>query len=87
MNRTIDWDGDAIVIIDQTLLPGKERLLTLREVGELAEAIRSLRVRGAPALGVAGALGIAMAVRRAQERGTDIKAAAEEGQSRATVER
>jgi methylthioribose-1-phosphate isomerase len=76
VNRTIDWDGDAVVIIDQTLLPHEERLLRLREVGELAEAIRSLRVRGAPALGVAGALGIAMAVRRAQERGTDIGTAA-----------
>lgn len=78
MNRTIDWDGGAVVIIDQTLLPGEEKLLRLREVGELAEAIRSLRVRGAPALGVAGALGIAMAVRRAQEKGTDIKMAAGE---------
>jgi methylthioribose-1-phosphate isomerase len=76
VNRTIDWDGGAVVIIDQTLLPGEEKLLRLSEVGELAEAIRSLRVRGAPALGVAGALGIAMAVRRAQENGTDIKAAA-----------
>jgi methylthioribose-1-phosphate isomerase len=78
VNRTIDWDGEAVVIIDQTLLPGEEKLLRLREVGELAEAIRSLRVRGAPALGVAGALGIAMAVRRAHEKGTDIKTAAAE---------
>jgi methylthioribose-1-phosphate isomerase len=78
VNRTIDWDGEAIVIIDQTLLPGEEKLLRLRGVGELAEAIRSLRVRGAPALGVAGALGIAMAVRRAQENRTDIKMAAAE---------
>jgi methylthioribose-1-phosphate isomerase len=78
VNRTIDWDRGAVVIIDQTLLPGEEKLLRLREVGELAEAIRSLRVRGAPALGVAGALGIAMAVRRAQENGTDIKMAAAE---------
>ena len=78
MNRTIDWDGEAIVIIDQTLLPREEKLLRLLEVGELAEAIRSLRVRGAPALGVAGALGIAMAVRRAQEGETDIKMAAAE---------
>ena len=78
MNRTIDWDGEAVVIIDQTLLPGEEKLVKLREVGELAEAIRSLRVRGAPALGVAGALGIAMAVRRAQENGTDITMAAAE---------
>ena len=65
MNRTIDWDGDAIAIIDQTLLPGEERLLRLRDLDQLAEAIRSLRVRGAPALGVAGALGIALAVRGA----------------------
>jgi methylthioribose-1-phosphate isomerase len=78
VNRTIDWDGEAVVIIDQTLLPGEEKLLRLRDVGELAEAIRSLSVRGAPALGVAGALGIALAVRRAQENGTDIKTAAAE---------
>jgi methylthioribose-1-phosphate isomerase len=78
VNRTIDWDGGAVVIIDQTLLPGEEKLLRLHEVGELAEAIRSLRVRGAPALGVAGALGIAMAVLRAQESGSDIKTAAAE---------
>jgi methylthioribose-1-phosphate isomerase len=77
MNRTIDWDGEAIVIIDQTLLPSEERLLRLRDVPTLAEAIQSLRVRGAPALGVAGALGIALAVRQARERGTDLQAAAD----------
>lgn len=75
--RTIDWDGDAVAIIDQTLLPREERILRLREVAELAEAIRSMRVRGAPALGVAGALGVALAVRRAQERGHDIRLAAD----------
>lgn len=80
--RTIDWDGDAVVIIDQTLLPHEERVLRLREVDELAEAIRSLRVRGAPALGVAGALGIALAVRRAEATGEVIENAAE----RAAVE-
>ncbi len=67
MNRTIDWDGDAIAIIDQTLLPHEERVLRLRDVDELAEAIRSLRVRGAPALGVASALGVALAVRGAND--------------------
>ena len=77
MNRTIDWDGDAVVIIDQTRLPHEERVLRLRKVAELAEAIQLLRVRGAPALGVAGALGIALAVRRAQENGTDIRIAAD----------
>lgn len=77
VTRTIDWDGDAIVIIDQTLLPHEERILRLREVADLAEAIRSLRVRGAPALGVAGALGIALAVARARQRGEDIGAPAD----------
>jgi len=73
--RTIDWDGEAVVIVDQTLLPADEVLLRLREVDELAEAIRSLRVRGAMALGVAGGLGIALAATRAKERGDDPEAA------------
>jgi S-methyl-5-thioribose-1-phosphate isomerase len=73
--RTIDWDQGDILIIDQTLLPHEERILRLHEVHQLAEAITSLRVRGAPALGVAGALGIALAVRRAQEGGEDVHSA------------
>jgi S-methyl-5-thioribose-1-phosphate isomerase len=73
--RTIDWDEGAVLIIDQTLLPHEERILRLTEVSELAEAIKSLRVRGAPALGVAGALGLALAARRAQERRENISAA------------
>ena len=78
MNRTIDWDGDAIVAIDQTRLPGEEHLLRLADLPSLAEAIRSLRIRGAPALGVAGALGVALAVRQAEQRGADPHAAADE---------
>ncbi len=72
MPRSIDWDGADVVILDQTRLPAEERVLRLHEVSELAEAITSLRVRGAPALGVAGGLGLALAVRRAQERGQDV---------------
>jgi S-methyl-5-thioribose-1-phosphate isomerase len=62
--RTIDWVDDAIEIIDQTALP--DRLVTLRltTVDELVAAIQSLAVRGAPALGVAGAFGVALAARR-----------------------
>lgn len=63
MRRTVDWAGDAIVVIDQTALPGEYRLLHLRTVGELVDAIRRLAVRGAPALGAAGALGVALAAR------------------------
>ncbi|MGW4942263.1 S-methyl-5-thioribose-1-phosphate isomerase [Actinoplanes sp. NPDC004185] len=62
--RTIDWVDDAIEIIDQTALPGEVRLLRLTTVAELVAAIRSLAVRGAPALGVAGAFGVALAARQ-----------------------
>lgn len=62
--RTIDWADDAIEIIDQTALPGELRVLRLTSVAELVAAIRSLAVRGAPALGVAGALGVALAARQ-----------------------
>jgi S-methyl-5-thioribose-1-phosphate isomerase len=64
---TIDWaegpDGPAVVILDQTLLPHAEQRLRLRTVDALVDAIRRLAVRGAPALGVAGALGVALAAR------------------------
>ena len=53
-------DG-AVRIIDQTALPDQERWLTLSTVDELVDAIQRLAVRGAPALGVAGALGVALA--------------------------
>jgi methylthioribose-1-phosphate isomerase len=56
--RTVDYVKGMVVIIDQTLLPGEERYIPLRDPGELAEAIRVLKVRGAPALGVAAAHGI-----------------------------
>ncbi|MBN2109892.1 MAG: S-methyl-5-thioribose-1-phosphate isomerase [Methanosarcinaceae archaeon] len=61
--RTIDWnDGsNSIVMIDQTLLPMEYRVIECRTLASLCEAIRSLRVRGAPALGAAGAFGIALA--------------------------
>ena len=70
--RTIDWFDGKIQIIDQTRLPAEEVWLSLDTVEELAEAISSLRVRGAPALGVAGGLGVALAARRAQESGENI---------------
>ena len=70
--RTIDWADGKIRTIDQTRLPEEEVVLSLGSVEELAEAISSLRVRGAPALGVAGGLGIALAARLAQENGQDV---------------
>jgi S-methyl-5-thioribose-1-phosphate isomerase len=58
--RTIDWQDGHIVAIDQTRLPAELVLLHIRSVDELIDAIRRLAIRGAPALGVAGALGVAL---------------------------
>lgn len=64
---TVDWNGDAatgaLVIIEQTLLPEELTLLHLRELEPVIDAIRRLAVRGAPALGVAGAYGCVIALR------------------------
>jgi methylthioribose-1-phosphate isomerase len=58
---TIEWRDGAVRMIDQRLLPGRLAFLEARTVDELCEAIRTLAVRGAPALGVAGAMGMALA--------------------------
>jgi methylthioribose-1-phosphate isomerase len=67
--RTVDWQGDHLVIVDQTLLPGELRFIELRTVDEVIDAIKRLAVRGAPAIGVAGALGVALAARLAASSG------------------
>jgi len=58
--RTIDWVGGRIVAIDQTRLPGELVPLHITTVPDLVDAIKRLAIRGAPALGVAGALGVAL---------------------------
>jgi methylthioribose-1-phosphate isomerase len=67
--RTIEWIDGAVVIVDQTALPQELRTLRLTDVDELVDAIRRLAVRGAPALGAAGALGVLLAVREGRRRG------------------
>ncbi|MEO3925233.1 S-methyl-5-thioribose-1-phosphate isomerase [Micromonosporaceae bacterium B7E4] len=62
--RTIDWVDGAVELIDQTALPGRLTVLRVSTVDDLVAAIQRLAVRGAPALGVAGALGVALAVRQ-----------------------
>jgi methylthioribose-1-phosphate isomerase len=71
--RTIDWEDGAVTLIDQTGLPKEERVLKCSTVDELVDAIRNLRVRGAPALCAAGAFGVALAAKN----GEDIENAAE----------
>lgn len=56
------WEGDHLALLDQTLLPGEERWLAIREPAVLADAIRRLAVRGAPAIGVSAAYGVALAL-------------------------
>ncbi|MEO7125423.1 MAG: S-methyl-5-thioribose-1-phosphate isomerase [Nakamurella sp.] len=58
--RTIDWVDGAIELVDQTLLPGELHMRRVTTVDELIADIKRLAVRGAPALGVAGALGVAL---------------------------
>lgn len=70
--RTIDWRDDAVVIIDQRALPHELRYIEIRDVPELVAAIASLAVRGAMALGVAGAMGVALAARRAEQSGGEL---------------
>src|SRR4051794_6943873 len=63
--RTIEWIGDTngfVRLLDQTLLPVSVTYRDCRTIEEVWEAIRSLRVRGAPAIGVAAAFGVVLGV-------------------------
>ncbi|KTB47443.1 S-methyl-5-thioribose-1-phosphate isomerase [Dehalogenimonas alkenigignens] len=66
--RPVEWLGDRLMIIDQTRLPQHEVYLELADVHQVAEAIRSLKVRGAPAIGVAAAYGIALGAQQIETR-------------------
>src|SRR2546423_10166980 len=59
--RTVEWVDGAVRLIDQTRLPEEEVYVDLHTVDEVAEAISSLKVRGAPAIGAAAAMGLALA--------------------------
>jgi methylthioribose-1-phosphate isomerase len=61
--ETIRWLGDGIRIIDQRLLPEKEEYLVLTSIEQVVDAVKTLAVRGAPAIGVAAAFGTALAAR------------------------
>jgi methylthioribose-1-phosphate isomerase len=58
--ETIEWTPDGVVMIDQTRLPRETVFVTCRDYLEVAEAIRSMIIRGAPAIGVAAAMGVAI---------------------------
>src|SRR5689334_5609802 len=71
--KTIEWRADSVRMIDQRLLPGREIIRTYRDHRGIARAIQTMVIRGAPAIGVAAAMGVALAIRgtsgaRAQAR-------------------
>ena len=60
--HTVEWKNDSVVMIDQTKLPNELVFVKYTDYNDIAEAIRTLVVRGAPAIGVSGAFGMALAV-------------------------
>src|SRR5450755_727749 len=67
MVETIQWTDEGVVMIDQTRLPREESYVTCRSYVEVADAIRSMVIRGAPAIGVAAAMGVALGVLRSSD--------------------
>jgi methylthioribose-1-phosphate isomerase len=70
MLPTIEWKDHAIVMIDQRKLPSAEVYVICKTANEVAKAIKSMVIRGAPAIGVAAAMGIALGMRRSTATGT-----------------
>ncbi|MFN3580907.1 MAG: S-methyl-5-thioribose-1-phosphate isomerase, partial [Pseudomonas sp.] len=62
--KALEWRGNALRLLDQRLLPGRELYNDCTDAPQVAEAIRDMQVRGAPAIGIAAAYGIALAARR-----------------------
>jgi len=71
---TVAWQDGAVVMIDQRRLPAEETYLTCRTPAEVAKAIKDMVIRGAPAIGVAAALGIALGVRLSRAEGAALGA-------------
>lgn len=65
---TIEWRADTVRMIDQRLLPAREVIRTYRDYRGVAEAIRTMVIRGAPAIGVAAAMGFALGVQRSKAK-------------------
>lgn len=66
--KTIEWKGDRVRLLDQRRLPKEVRYLDCTDASSVAKAIRSMAIRGAPAIGVAAAMGIALAAQKIQSR-------------------
>lgn len=69
--QSVVWTGEFVEIIDQTRLPSDEVILPLKSAEAVWEAIRQLKVRGAPAIGIAGAYGLYLGVKESSESNAD----------------
>src|SRR5688500_15923602 len=69
MHPTIEWKEEGVVMIDQRKLPSAEVYVTCKTAPEVARAIKTMVIRGAPAIGVAAAMGIALGMRRSTPTG------------------
>ena len=74
--RSVDWQGGTVRFLDQTVLPQRETYVQTADPAVIAEAIRSLRIRGAPAIGVAAAFGVALGAAASERNGVDAVLAA-----------
>ena len=70
MLPTIEWRGDVVSMIDQRKLPGQEVYVNCKTAVEVARAIKNMVIRGAPAIGVAAAMGIALGMNKSKASGT-----------------
>jgi methylthioribose-1-phosphate isomerase len=70
MLPTIEWQPDAVVMVDQRKLPGQEIYVQCKTATDVARAIKTMVIRGAPAIGVAAAMGIALGMSRSKAKGT-----------------
>src|SRR5262245_37638345 len=73
MVPTVTWEEGAVLLIDQRRLPAEEVYVRCRDHREVAAAIKDMVVRGAPAIGVAAALGIALGVRLSPAEGQALR--------------
>ena len=69
--KTVEWKNNSVIMIDQTKLPGILEYVTYTDYNEVANAIRTLVVRGAPAIGVSGAFGLALAALQSNAKEKD----------------
>ena len=71
MVRTIEWKRGKVVMLDQSRLPGEVRFIECSDYRTVAEGIRKLWIRGAPAIGIAAAMGVALGARDIKAKGFD----------------